>query len=220
MAVVASRGRIDVCLNFAQYYAQTVFTGDAMDYMTWGAMEILQDAVWKRDPNALVTLGNHDPVRVMGLSEDVADPTSRESRYAWLQQQWKHDVYYTSRVIKNKAMVIQLDNSQNTFRPDQVPKLKSDIEKARKNGYVVLLFMHIPLASLANDSSTGATGDIWKLVINNADVVQGVFAGHTHTNAYKEIVAKTPDGKAKTVRQYVLNMSTSGGAYVRKIIVK
>lgn len=166
----------------------------------------------------------------MGLPTDIPDPTSLQSRYELLQKTWAHDVYYTSKVVKNKVMVIQMDNSQRGFWDSQVAKLQADIATARSKGYTVLLFMHLPLSTgnptdtavssfHVNDPSGatfdfytkgigynagGATGQVYDLITNNADVIRSVFTGDMHCNFYTEIAAKTANGTQTTIPQYVL----------------
>ena len=50
----------------------------------------------------------------------------------------------------------------------------------------------------------GATGQVYDLITNNADVIRGVFTGDMHSDFYTEIVAKTADGMQTTIPQYVL----------------
>ena len=240
-----SRKNAEACMYYGGFFDQIVVTGDTIDYLTYGAMEMLKEIIWDPYPGTLVALGNHDPVRVMGLGKDVADPSSLESRYQILQKNWKHDVYYTSKVVKNKVMVIQLDNSQNKFWDSQIPKLKADIETARKKGYVILLFAHIPLSTnnpaetgvyeiarnpksrynfytggVGGINSTGATREIWDMIMNNADVIRGVFAGHIHEDYYAEMLAKTPSGEQKIIPQYVNFAAWADKGHVLKITVK
>ncbi len=240
----AAREYAQRCLDYAKKYDQTVVTGDSIDYLTWGAIEMTKEMIWGNIPDALVTLGNHDIVR--GWTEAFAagvptDTSSLESRYQILQDNWAHDVYYTSKVVKDKVMVIQLDNGSGTFWDHQVPKLKADIATAREKGYTVLLFTHIALSN-NNPSQAGAqnidtkggvsaykpsglnetdaTKAIYDVVFNNADVIRGVFSGHKHSNVYYEISAKTPDGTAKTIPQIILTAPQYEKGTVMKITVK
>ncbi len=243
----AIRPNAEICLNYAKNYDQTVVTGDSIDYLTWGAIEMVNDVIWGAIPDALVGLGNHDMVR--GWTEAFAagvptDTSFLESRYQILQDNWKHDIYYTSKVVGDKAMVIQLDNGSGTFWDSQVSKLKADIATAREKGYVVLLFTHIALSN--NNPSqpgapvidsgngkkgvsaykpsglneTAATKAIYDVVFNNADVIRGVFSGHNHKNVYYDIAAKTPSGEAKTIPQVILTSIQYEKGTVMKITVK
>ena len=229
------------CMDYASQFDQTIVTGDAIDYLAWGTLEQMQKYVWDKDPKALVTLGNHEPVRVMSFPDQIPDNSTLESRYAILESFWKHDIYYSSKVIKNKAMVIQMDNSQCKFWPEQLPKLKADIATAKKNGYVVLLFFHYPLNTgvagrvqsfFPNNTSTPfnsgnvaknqseATKNVYDVITNNADVIKGVFCGDYHSNYYTEIKAKTSDGTDTVIPQYVLTVMNAGMGTVMKITVK
>lgn len=58
------------------------------------------------------------------------------------QSVWKHDIYYSSKVMGDKVMLIQMNNGERKFYESQIEPLKKDIETARENGYIVLLFMH------------------------------------------------------------------------------
>ncbi len=238
----ASRKNAELCMRYGSFFDQTVVTGDTIDYLTWGAIEMVEDIIWKPYPNTLIALGNHDSVRVMG---EKTEPSLLKTHYQILQDNWKHDIYYTSKVVKNKAMVIQMDNSQEEFWESQVPKLKADIETARKKGYVILLFVHIPLATnnpaetsayeiarmpkhrhnfytggVGGVNSSGATREVWELIMNNADVIRGVFAGHIHEDYYAEMLAKTPSGEDKIIPQYVNHAAYADKGHVLKITVK
>jgi 3',5'-cyclic AMP phosphodiesterase CpdA len=218
------------CLAYAANADQLVVTGDTLDYLTDGALAMLDTYIWQPFPEALVSLGNHDSMRTMGLPGTVEDPTAREERYALLQARWKHDVYYTARVLKDKVTVIQLDDGPGHFWDNQLAPLARDIAEARNAGRIVLLFMHDPLcsrnpaehplkgfgASCAHDAvelyeggvgyrADGATAAVYDLITHNADVVRGVFCGHRHSSMRSEILAQTIDGKQAIIPQYVVN---------------
>ncbi len=243
MANGASRKNAEACLKYASYFDQTVVTGDTIDYLTWGALEMMEEVIWKPYPNALVTLGNHDIVRTWTFKGYVRDTTTLESRYQILQENWKHDIYYTSKVIGNKAMIIQMDNGNTVFWDSQIPKLEADIAKAKQNGYAVLLFFHIPigtgneahknlkpiratdgngdnLCKTALSETDSATKKVVEIIKNNADVVKGVFTGHVHNDHYVELNAKTSAGEDAVIPQYTLAGAFYEKGHVLKITVK
>ncbi len=238
---------ISKCMEYGGFADQIVVTGDAIDYLSYGNLDMLQRYVWDIYPDTLVTLGNHDPVRVMGLPNDVPDPTSLDSRYQILQEHWKHNVYYTSRVLKDKVMIIQLDNSQNKFWDCQIEPLKKDLAEAKEKGYTVLVFMHCAVSTgneadvhkaairiqdpsgsdwdfyntIGNMSDDGnATKQVYELLTNNAEVVKGFFTGHMHSDFYMDVKAKTSEGKETVIPQYVLTQSSYEDGTVLKITVK
>ena len=127
------------------FYDQTIVTGDNMSFQTWGGIESIHKTLWGADPSALITLGNHDMMqRMQGIYPET---TSLASRYSTLQENWRHNVYYTSRVLKEKVMVVQMDNALSVYNEEQATKLAADIEKARENGYIILIFQHVPIVT-------------------------------------------------------------------------
>ncbi len=239
-----SRVQMERHLQYANYFDKTIITGDVLDYLSWGNIEMLKSVIWDRYPQVTVSLGNHDSVRTWQFAGYVRDTTSRDSRYAILQENWKHDIYYVSEVINNKVMTITMDNGSTFFHESQVEKLSADLTKARQNGYVVLLFYHIPLATgdendkavvpiRSNDGVNGinlsstackmtnkSTKAVYNLITNNADIIKGAFCGHEHSDVYSEIHAKTADGQAAVIPQYLLAAAMYDYGHVMKITVK
>lgn len=138
--------------------SQIVITGDALDYLSEGSLELLKREVWDRYRDAdgkvrrvLVTLGNHEPLRQMQGTVDETVPL--EDRIRLLEERWEHDIYYESRVLDEKVMVIGIDDSSRYdagnpgFYDFQIEPLRRDIKLAREKGYVVLIFCHVPLAT-------------------------------------------------------------------------
>ena len=232
---------------------QIVITGDAIDYLSEGSMNLLKETVWDRYRDedgkvsrVLVALGNHE--REQKIEGRVLESLSIEEREQMVKDNWEHEILYTSRILKEKVMVIQMDNGMGYFRDEQVPLLRADLALAREKGYTVLLFFHEPISTgntkdrdveasyagagagtsynfytgstVANPFSTGTNGDIYQLIVNSADVVGGVFCGHLHADFYTEIQAKTPDGQAKIIPQYVLTGTPYDQGHALKITVR
>ena len=216
-------------------------------------MNLLKETVWDRyrDGNGdvsrvLISLGNHE--RVQKMQGEVDETLSAEEREKWVADAWEHDILYTMRILKDKVMVIQMDNGLARFRDEQVPLLRDDLALAREKGYTVLLFFHEPISTgkaadndvsasyagkgsltsydfftggtVANAYSQGTNGEIYQLIVNSADIVRGVFCGHLHADFYTEIQAKTPDGQAKTIPQYVLTGTPYDQGHALKITVR
>ena len=227
-------------LEYASAYGdQTMLTGDVIDALTLGSLDLFKRHVVIAYPETINLLGNHEPVRQWQHS--VTDASSLDSRYAVVQQYWNHDVYYTSRVLKNKVMVIQLDNGQEKFWASQKPLLEADLATARANGYTVLIYTHCMLSTL-NSADTAvvqlygtdegaydlynkgvgksdSTG-VMNLIVNNADIIKGVFNGHMHADYYTEIQAKNADGTAAVIPQYTLHGDFYDNGNVLNVTVK
>ena len=233
-------------LEYASQGDAIVITGDVLDYMSRGAIELTHKYIWDPYPNALIAFGNHEMTRRCQDNPVTPDPTSLESRYEFLQENWEHDVYYTSKVVKDKVMLIQLDNGSSRFWDSQIEPLKADLALAREKGYTVLLFYHIPLCTknpneaplypirrndtyewdfsvneIGNPSTTdAATLEVYDIITNSADVIKATFCGHFHSDYTTEIIAKTADGTDTVIPQYILTGNPYDGGHALKITVK
>ncbi len=235
--------------DLADKYDQLVVTGDIIDYLSYGALDALDEHIFQKHPTGLYALGGHDVTR--NMETGLGDKTPLAERQALLQEYWPHNIYYASRIVNDSVMCIQLDNGCTRFWPEQVDKLAADIEKARENGYIVLIFEHEPINSgdttatevISYDSADTnnfwfgegrvhwgvnadeATKAVYNLITKNADVVRGVFCGHTHLSAYVDIKASYVDENGNTVEttipQYVnrpVAYETNTGSVTKVVI--
>ena len=65
-------------LELAPFFDKTIITGDIMDYMTRGSLELTNELIWEKYPSVLMPPGGHDCTRCM--EGDIEDITSIESR--------------------------------------------------------------------------------------------------------------------------------------------
>lgn len=137
----------------------------------------------------------------------------------------------------------QGDASEIGFREEQVELLRADLEYARANGCAVLLFYHVPLATgditqatvkshLRQDTTdrfygkadmvgtvsalktfTDCSSEIYSLITDNADIIEGAFCGHIHEDYYTEIIGTGENGGGHVVPQHILTCN----AYVKGI---
>jgi len=124
---------------------QIVVNGDTLDYLSHGTMELMDREVWDKCPGLIATVGGHElAIRMQG---DVEETTTLEQRTQIIKNYWRHDIYYVSRLVGDKVLVVGMLNDRSTFYDIQIQKLTADLEKARRNGYSVLLFFHEPIAT-------------------------------------------------------------------------
>ena len=152
---LANAKTVDVTRRSFDYAAmsdQTIVTGDILDYLSYGAQELTKKHLFWRDANLLAAIGGHEVTREMqGV---VADTTSEESRLDILKSFWCNDIFYASRILGDRVLVIVMDNgSHGTYSEDQFNRLNADLEYARQNDLIVLLFQHEPLCT-ANPAET------------------------------------------------------------------
>lgn len=133
------------CYDLLDDMDQMVFNGDTLDFLSYGAMELMQREVWDRFPNVIATVGGHELCRRM--QGEVPETMTYAERLAMVQAFWKHDVYYTSRLLKDKVLVIGMFNNLWTLNAYQHECLKRDLALAREKGYIVFLFMHEPICT-------------------------------------------------------------------------
>lgn len=223
-------------LQYAYGSDQTVVTGDILDYLSWGCLELTARELFRHDTALLGCLGGHDVVRKMqGLIHDT-DPL--EERREILVRAWPHDISYKSRVLKDKVMVVLLDNGASKYRPDQVPQLERDIKLARENNWIILIFQHEAITTgrkedqqilpiRRNDSrindfyskgiGRAGTDDVsmavYNLIRTNGDVVRGIFCGHYHSDYYIEIPATYTGPDGQTVQTTIPQVISTATAY-------
>lgn len=232
-------------LEFVSKYDAFAMTGDIIDYLTMGSLETLKKVAFDKNYNALYALGDHEIVK--NMLTFLQEQESLEAKQALLQQYWPHNIYYTSKLVNNNVLMVQLDNSTDFYQECQVEQLKRDIELARENGYIIIIFQHQPVStgnpdhtavpSLSHATGSYATYDfytgeveigggaskkVYELMTKNADVVRAVVSGHAHSAYYAEINATLPDGTPATIPQYVnTSMWLNGGeGSAMKIVVK
>ncbi len=222
-------------MDYAKYADQMVVCGDILDYLSHGCKQLTIENLFRVDTDILACLGNHDTTRVM--QGKVSDPTSYDSRLDFIKEFWIHDVRYESKVLKDKVMCVVVDNGSSKFWDEQVEKLKADIEKARENDYIILVFFHIPISTrnpedsavypitgntadpenfadmLGKTGTTGATGEFYELLTTNGDIVRGVFNGHVHNDYYTEILATYIDGNGNVVNTTIPQYTGTATVY-------
>ena len=229
-----SKAGIQKAMEFASFADQTIITGDTLDYLSHGAMDMMDEYVWNKDETVLCALGGHELTKQMqtgGVNE-----TSLESRLEILRGYWRHDMFYVSRVLGDKAMVIVLDNSMQKYTKYQIEKLKNDIALARENGYVALIFQHEPISTgreedtaveayKVYDSSVrdfynliGVIGnddtkELYKIITENADVIRGVYCGHMHSAFYTEIKGSYLNERGERVEKNIPQYLLEGNPY-------
>lgn len=159
-------------LEYARTADELVITGDVMDYLSKGAAELVHREIWDKYPNTIMALGNHEISQK--VSNTVAETMSRENRFAWISQIWKYknNSHYSSKLVGDKVMLIQMDNSENVFHETQYQQLSADIALAKTEGYKIFIFVHEPLTT-GNSADTAVvpilTGGDYKTAANTYD---------------------------------------------------
>ena len=248
----ASVPNFERCIDYAKSVSadQVVISGDVLDFLSEGCVKLMKEHIWDKYPDTLVCMGNHDTAKkVQGKVEDTS---TIRSKLELLQKVWNHDIRYESRVLKNKVLLIVMDNAteydfgHKGFFAEQIEPLQADLIRARKNDWKVLIFYHVPIStedktkdpvvsSMVGDKNVhtvnfahigiasytdGATGEIYRMIVSNADIIGGCFCGHLHSDFYTEIKAADANGEPDVIPQYVLIGTPYDKGHVIKIVVR
>ncbi len=234
--------------EYGGYCDGLVVTGDILDYLCHGTLEYTKKYLWDAYPQALACIGGHEIARQM--QGDVPDEMPTEEKYAMIQEIWGHDIGYYSRVIKGRVLAVVMNNDRARYTAEQYEKFSSDIAMARAEGLTVLIFQHEPVSTgnpkdtdvefitvgdgsashdfyngycgnQANDSHTRA---LYKLIIQSADVIKGIFCGHCHNDIYTEVLASYSDERGNAVEaiipQHILTANAYNNGNVLHIVVE
>ena len=239
-----SRTNLENSMMTAKDSDMVVLSGDVYDYYSEGVVQKTNEYIFNKYDNVVACMGNHEPVRQM--QGTVTDTKSTAELRQLVSSNWCNDITYDSFVIKEKVMIVLLDNSSGKFLSAQIPLFKADLQKARNNGYAVLVFYHIPLdtgnpdcakiqtthkndwdyaylygrTDLTGPASTGADKQVYDLICNNGDIIKGCFCGHYHSDFYSEIVATTPSGLSTIIPQYIITSVAGDKGHVLNITIK
>ena len=247
------------CLEQFKGADKIVITGDIYDFLTGETAVQASEQIFSAYDNVIACLGNHEIARKMGDEHDYSKEewqTVAVERISSFDKCWNtrvaydgdQSIYYSSEVLGDKVMLIQMDNATTcAFWDCQIQPFKADLALAREKGYAVLLFYHIPIATgnpkyiytetldrgdvahknfynsysdTVSSHSTGASKEMYELIVGNGDIIKGAFCGHLHSDFYMEIDATTADGAHTVIPQYVLKGTIYDKGNALRITVK
>lgn len=199
-------------LDYASRADQIVVTGDVIDYLSRGAIDVMWKEIWNFFPGTLCANGNHDTYQKLGTVGDIYD---YNYRYNWISSEWKNNFDYTSTVIKNKAMVIQLNNGQSRFEASQIKPLTKDLAYAREKGYPVFVFCHIPIyTNNPNEADVDwLRFDDW----GNGNTPRHMDFCNNINNPGGLIVGRPSDKGTGSATEQVYNLITNNGDIIKGV---
>lgn len=229
-------------MALAPWFDQTVVSGDVIDYLTYGSLELMKEIIVDPCPSVLIPIASHDLVRKMqGVVEEI---TTLEERQEIVKPYWPHDIFYESRVLGDKVMIIALNNCVGKYYDHQTEKFKADLERARREDLIVLIYQHEPMCThnpketevvflrqddqridplkkydfcntfCGNDTETDEESKrLYDLIYSNGDIIKGVFCGHQHSDSYTEIVAYYYDENGNKIDTVIPQHILTGNMY-------
>ena len=138
-------------LDACDYCDAAVIIGDMLDYLSNGALNFAKSNVFKKYPDFMVALGGHDYTKQMQTKR--LDLLPLEERLDMLRAVWPNDIHYYSRTLADKMVAVIIDNSQSKYLPCQIEPLRAEIENARNEGKIILVFQHEPMSSKNPDET-------------------------------------------------------------------
>jgi len=217
---------------------QIIITGDTLDGLTFGGLESTVRVFRDKYPTVISTLGNHDNSEDASGMTTILEMRDYDDILASYDNYSSHDVRYSSKLMNNRLLVIQMDNAESFYTTEQCEQLEADLALAAENGYKVVLFQHIPLdidnfadgtKSYTPESEwavktyrsntikglsateTNNVGTIMSLLAQYNNVVEGIFCGHMH-----DAIDTTVQG----IPQYISYANQLDDGYVLKITVR
>ncbi len=142
-------------MKFAQRFDKIVMGGDALDYVSHGALSITSRIFTERaiNGNIMMVLGNHEGDELCQPDKNLQNILSLEERFDFCQKKWTNDVYYTKDILKSSSgkeqvMLIGLNNSRGNYFENQITPLENDLQYAREKSIPVLIFQHVPMLTM------------------------------------------------------------------------
>lgn len=165
-----------------------IITGDIIDYTSLATLDLFKEQITDRFDNGTYIVGNHDATMTVG-STGLNSAFSADVYKQPINDYWVNDpddldgdgdineLYYHSEVI-NGVMLVSIDNgSTYKYVQQQLDRFKQDLATAKENGYTILMFQHIPLATSdpldAQLYPTEHFGDKWSGTRNYANANTG-----------------------------------------------
>ncbi len=194
-------GRTGEELDYAAMADLTVLTGDVIDYLSYGTLEVSQRDLFEADVNMLASVGNHEFSRDFASTENK-DTSTLQSRRDLLEQYWCNDIDYHSQVLGERVLVIVMNNALLSYTAEQYEKLSADLRYARDNELIVLLFQHVPL-------NTGNADDEYVEFVSIGDVggAESAAAHNYHSNT--DHIGNTAKTTGSTAQVYDLIRSSA-----------
>ena len=146
------------CFSALEGCDQIVLNGDTLDFLSKGTLELMDKEVWEKYPEVIATVGGHEFCRKM--QGEVPETLSYTQRQQMVIDRWKHDIFYYSKLIKNKVLVVGVCNDLAYINDYQVQCFKKDIALAKEKDYKIILFMHEPIRTNNPDDAVVRKEDI------------------------------------------------------------
>lgn len=188
------------CIDMLSDADRIVANGDIMDYLSKGCMELIEKELWVKVPDVIANVGGHEfCIRMQGEVEEVL---SYEERVEIIRNFWRQDIDYVSSLVKDRVLLIAMNDDRATLTAKQRDLLEADLNNARDNGYTVLIFVHEPFRT-CNPAEDIFEEDRALLVGDGSGFPKRFFDGYTRGN--KMVGAEECDEVTNSVYNLIVN---------------
>ncbi len=190
--------------------------GKVPETTTRDEREAVLRAFWKHDLDYVSRLVK-DTVLVVGINNNCASFNERQLAL------FKADI---ARARENGYIVLVFAHEPictcNPAHANITAEHEAVLMRGDMAGFPVDLCngMTPRMRMVGSPSCDDTTNALYETMVNSADVVRGFFAGHWHNEMYLPIAAKSGDGKATVIPQYIKTASAYGQGNVMRICVR
>jgi len=131
-------------VEMSPYFDKTVVLGDFIDFFSTGSLSLWKSTVLDPvGPDLLTVIGAHD-VRTDFINRRPYMEMPPEKTLPTVSKFLPNDPYYASELIGEKVLAVCIWTDWGWFVSywNIAEKLKADLERARKNGWTVVVFGH------------------------------------------------------------------------------
>lgn len=235
-------GNLTKMLEFADNYDQIVLGGDMVEH--YGVLQQYVDKAKAYQGKIMMTLGSHEAMKYSGTSTEEERYAKIHSiwphdenyyskvlenkvmliqinngRGKFLDEQTEQFASDLS-LAKSRGYKIVLfmheplyvaDSAQSKVTPLYLSPQRTDL-------FDYYCVRGVNFNNYQGKNAQGATKDIYEMITQNADTIQGIFCGHLHADFYTEITAKNADGSSAKIPQY--NVCSSNSDHGHAIIIR
>ncbi len=200
---------------------QVILTGDTLDALNYGSLDLMKRLMITPYPNAIHASGNHELWQDTGVGQ-ISDTMTMDEKRAVYQEYMPHDSAYSTKLLKNKVLLIQIDNAVSwgegsySYSEEQYQALSRDLAMARENNYTVIIAQHLPLQFGVKTGDNKNNNQI--LEANAPNNLSGVKVDMSSNDAY---IMTDPAGTmgTRTVATKTHRLITSYSDVIKGILV-
>lgn len=233
------------CVEYLKDADKIIICGDTLDYISKGTIELMTREVWDKIPDVTAVLGGHEfAIRMQGeVPEKLSyDQRVEMMKNYWkhdiyykcdiikdkimaislLNDLGKYNEYQRDLLAKDLEKAREMGYKILVFQHEPIATYNKEHENVTEDTVMQVGDpAALPYNFSFNDKLAGSpnsdtvTKEVYSLIADNADVVKGVFAGHTHNH-----INLTIKGKNGDIPQFVHSATAYDNGHLATITIK